>query len=398
MTTTYYLKCVHCKKEWEAAPIYKCPSCKGILEVTYRYDRVNLTDHSDELKKMLIYHDGKTSHVLGEGDTATIELTVTSTRLRIDKLFAKCEFCNPTGSFKDRPVSAGMKKAKEFGYKKVVVASSGNGAAAVAAYAARMKMDSLILVPEFTPLEKVKQAQCYGSNVIKVKGPYSRSFDLAVKLTETGDYYNVTTTFFNPYTVEGDKAIAYEIHEQMETWPDYVVVPIGAGPLLVGIYRGFKELNTLFQLNRKLPKMIGVQASGCAPITKAFNENEARVQPELNPQTIASGIADGLDGYPEDGTYTLQVIRDSNGCSVAVDDEEIVFAQKELAETEGLFVEPSAAATLVAIKKLRQTLSFENQSVLLILTGHGLKDMKNIATSDDIPCIEPDVDELMKKL
>src|SRR5699024_5400674 len=141
----------------------------------------------------------------GEGDTPIVSLNYNQ------NLFAKYEFSNPTGSFKDRPVAAGIKKALEFGYKKVVVASSGNGAASVAALSAKFKLDCIIVIPETTPIEKVRQAFFYGAKVIKVKGPYSNSFKLASFISEQHDFYNLTTTFINPYTVEGDKGVAYEI-------------------------------------------------------------------------------------------------------------------------------------------------------------------------------------------
>nr|WP_309100005.1 threonine synthase [Fredinandcohnia onubensis] len=401
MGTGYYLKCVSCESVFDAKPVYKCPNCKGILRVEYNFNDFNFVTNSsaNKLKQSLIFHDEKTSSLLGEGDTPTLELLKTANMLGLRKLFGKCEFSNPSGSFKDRPVAAGMKKAVEFGYNKVVVASSGNGAASVAAYSARLNLEAIILVPESTPAEKVRQSQFFGSKVIKVKGPYSNSYDLALKMSELGELYNLTTTFINPYTLEGDKGVAFEVHNQIKEWPDYIVVPIGAGPLLVGIYKGFQEMNEIFNLGRKLPKMIGVQASGCSPISKAYKENAEKVYAEINPQTVAGGIGDGLNGYSEDGTYTLDIIRESSGICVDVSDEEILQAQKELAMNEGLFVEPSSAAALAAVKQINISENLVNKSVLLLLTGNGLKDMKSISANDNyIPCIGPDVDELKKLL
>ena len=294
MGIQYYLKCVNCETVFDAKPVYKCPNCKGILRVEYNFDNPDsfIDANTNTLKQKLIFHDGETSNLLGEGDTPTLELQKTAKMFGLRKLFGKCEFSNPSGSFKDRPVAAGIKKAKDFGYNKVVVASSGNGAAAVASYSAKLNIESIILVPESTPAEKVKQSQFFGSKVIKVKGPYSNSYQLALKMSELGELYNLTTTFINPYTLEGDKGVAFEIHNQIEEWPDYIVVPIGAGPLLVGIYKGFQELNQIFKLVRNLPKMIGVQATGCSPISKAFKENAQTVFAEVNPHTIAGGIGD----------------------------------------------------------------------------------------------------------
>ncbi|MFA1820818.1 threonine synthase [Virgibacillus oceani] len=346
------------------------------------------------MKQAYIFHDEKTENLLGEGNTPLLHLEKTSARLKDNNVFGKCEFMNPTGSFKDRPVAAGIKKALEFGYKKVIVASSGNGAASVAAYSAKFGLSSTILVPENTPDEKVKQSQFYGANIIKVKGPYSNSFKLALNYSKEGDVYNLTTTFINPYTWEGDKGVAYEIGQQLEKWPDYVVVPIGAGPLLVGVYKGFKELKKVYGKTDPIPKMVGIQAEGCSPIATAFEHNEEYVISEHAPRTIAGGIGDGLRGYAKDGTFTLNIIRKSNGSCLSVTDEEILEAQEHIAKDEGIFVEPSGAASLAGFEKFLKLENIRNASVTLLLTGHGLKDMNNVKGSSSIPIIKPTMEEL----
>lgn len=401
--TAYNLQCVSCENTFEATSIYKCPLCKGILRVEYSTGtlyEIGKTD-SNTLKQRLIFHDGKTSNLLGEGDTPLIQLPRSAENFNLKKLYGKCEFSNPSSSFKDRPVAAGIKKAIDFGYTKVVTASSGNGAAAVAAYSARFNLESIILVPENIPNEKVKQAQFFGSKVIKVKGPYSNSYDLASQMSDLGELCNLTTTFINPYTLEGDKGVAFELQDQLDSWPDYIVVPIGAGPLLVGIVKGYQEMNQIFKLGREMPRMIGVQATGCSPISQAFKSENIQVFPEMEPKTIAGGIGDGLNGYTEDGTYTLEVIRSTNGICLDVSDHEILDSQKELAINEGVFVEPSSAAAYAAIKKLHFNGNQEliDKTVVLLLTGHGLKDLKNMLTvEEEIPCIPPDIEELRRVL
>lgn len=393
------LQCIDCDETFEAKPIYKCPECNGILDVIYDLSKEigPVVKNSQQLKQSLIFHDHKTDSLLGEGNTPILSLQKTAGKINTGQIFAKCEFLNPSGSFKDRPVAAGIKKALEFGYKKIIVASSGNGAASVAAFTAKFGLDCIILVPESTPVEKVKQAHFYGGNVIKVKGPYSNSFNLALRLSEVSPYYNLTTTFINPYTVEGDKGVAYETHFQMDDWPDYIVVPIGAGPLLVGTYKGFKELKELFNLEEPLPRMIGVQATGCSPIARAYKLGLEHVSPEQNPQTVAGGIGDGLQGYSADGTYTLDIIRQSGGLCIDVSDEEILLAQSELAKEEGIFVEPSAATSLAGWKKAFAGKEMTDTSALLLMTGHGLKDMKSIDNRNAIiPCINPNVDDLVQ--
>lgn len=397
MRTNYHLKCINCGEAFQVEPIYKCKNCSGILIVNYSFTDNFSEKGASSLKKRFIYHDQTTDQVMNEGNTELIILNNLASSLNVKNLYGKCEYQNPTGSFKDRPVSAGIHKAKQFGYNKIIVASSGNGAASVSAASAKHNLESFILVPESTPVEKIKQTQFYGSRVIKVAGPYSQSFKLAKEISNSEDVYNLTTTFINPFTLEGNKNVAYELHDQIEKWPDYIIVPIGAGPLLVGIFKGFKEMNKLYRLNRSLPKMVGVQAKGCSPISQAYENGEKLVKSEDSPKTIAGGIGDGLVGYSEDGTFTLDIIRDSDGLCLSVSDEEILTAQRDLARKEGIFVEPSAAASVAAIQALSKVRNINDKSVLLMLTGHGLKDMNSISSGCDlVPTINPILEELRK--
>ncbi|WP_017186167.1 threonine synthase [Alkalibacillus haloalkaliphilus] len=395
MVQDAFLKCTSCNMTYDFKPYYKCESCGDVLLVRYQFNAPPEQMSVNELKAKLIYHDENTSHLMGEGNTACVPFEGLAKDYQVGQLFGKYEFQNPSGSFKDRPVSAGTFKAKQFGYKHVVVASSGNGAAAVSAAAAKHHLEALILVPESTPDEKVQQTQYFGSKVIRVKGPYSQSFQLAKQIAEKGEAYNLTTTFVNPYTLEGDKGVGFELHEQLLDWPDYIIVPIGAGPLLVGTYKGFQELRELYSIERPLPKMVGVQAAGCSPIAQAFDNEELEVGSEPSPKTIAGGIGDGLFGYSEDGTITLQTIRDSGGVCYQFSDQELLRSQKELAQREGVFVEPSGAAAVTALAKLSREVNLTNKSVALLLTGHGLKDMKSIQSEDlQVPTIEPTLDAL----
>lgn len=377
------LRCITCNTEYPLESLYECKSCGGILEVIYNYDGYktdSLKNFNKELEKE-DYLPLKNGNYIynGEGNTPLIKSSRLGQNIEINELYLKLEQCNPTGSFKDRPVAVGISKAIEFGYDKLVVASSGNGAAAVASYAAKAGIKAKILVPESTPDEKVRQATYYGVDVLKVPGVYSDSFSLAKKMSEEEDLYNLTTTFLNPYTVEGDKIVSYELYKQLKgVAPDYIFVPIGAGPLLVGIYKGFKELYDFGLLN-KLPRMVGVQAEGCSPIARAYLNNQTEVKSSDNPKTIAGGICDGLTGYSKDGTYTLSIINKSNGFAIHVSDSEIVKAQSELAKYEGVFVEPSSAATIAAIKKsIEENRLGKEELIVSILTGHGLKDMRSI--------------------
>ncbi len=318
-------------------------------------------------------------HTLGEGDTPLIRADKLAHRLGLERLWLKNESANPTGSFKDRPISVGIAKALEFGLDRIVIASSGNGAAAAAAYAAKAGLVARVLVPESTPDEKVSQARFYGAEVERIPGPYSNCYAAAKKISEDEGYFNLTTTFLNPYTVEGDKLVGLEIYKQLgSSVPDIVFAPIGDGPILVGIHRGFRELRRLFP-SLSIPRMAGIQAEGCSPIARAFAAGDKTVVADESPSSIAGGICDGLNGYAKDGTWTLRHIRESSGFSLAVSDERIAEAQAWLAQDEGVFVEPSAAACVAGLAEaVREGKVGKSDRIVAVLTGHGLKDMNQV--------------------
>ena len=396
------LKCIACQTEYPLAPIYECEVCGGILNVIFDYGELV----SEELKKSkrvgnktdLLPVNPEYLVSIGEGNTPLIKTDKLARRIGIENLLLKGEYCNPTGSFKDRPVSVGISKALEFKYRNVVVASSGNGAASVAAFAAKAGLKALIFIPEATATEKIRQAAFYGAKVIKVEGPYSNSFRLAKEVSQsTGEFLNLTTTFINPYTVEGDKLVAYELFAQMDGLvPDSIFVPIGAGPLLVGIFKGYEELKSMGVIDR-LPKMVGVQAEGCSPIARAFIEGRQEVESDDNPSTVAGGICDGLTGYSKDGTYTLSTIRRSNGFALHCNDKSILEAQRWLSEDEGVFVEPSSATAITGImKSVQENMTGRGETVVALLTGHGLKDMVNVKLNIDVPTVPNDVSRLLE--
>jgi threonine synthase len=377
------LKCISCHSEFPLDALYLCPNCGGILNVIYDLEPLKVKEHLEPEWFLPVESENLVN--LGQGNTPLVESERTAGSLGLRKLRLKCEFANPTGSFKDRPVSVGVSKAVEFGCERVIVASTGNGAAAVSAYAAKAGLEAFILVPENTSAEKVKQAAFYGGHVIKVAAnSYSECFNLAKTVGEQFGVFNLTTTFINPYTVEGNKLIAHELLEQSGGVPDYIYVPIGAGPLLVGIYKGFVELHRLGRIE-KMPRMVGVQAEGCSPIARAFLAGGDEVLPESTPHTVAGGICDGLVGYAQDGTYTLATIKESGGFSLYCDDRQILQAQMWLAEREGIFVEPASAAALAGVaRSLEEGWVAEDSDIVAVLTGHGLKDMGAIGRSEGI--------------
>ncbi len=383
---TKNLVCRKCGAVYSLDNRYSCEKCGGILEVTYDYERAfagrPVEQPDTEFQGMWKYHallpveDKRNIVTLGEGDTPLIRARRIADFWGCDlEMTVKAEMLTPSGSFKDRPTSVGVSVAKEKGFQKIVVASSGNASAAAAAYAARAGMDCVIFVPESTDINKVIQAQSYGAQVICVKGNYSRSFDMAKWCAGTYGWANVTSTFINPYTVEGDKTPAFELYHQLKgRVPDYILIPIGSGPLLVGIVKGYQELMAMGLADR-IPAMIGVQVTACEPITRAFDQGTDRVVGwESEIRTAAGGISDPLLGYEGDGELTLSAVRRTGGRMVSLNEQEVLEALEAVETKLGLYCEPTGAVSVGAVKKLwDRGLLKKGALTVSLTTGHGFK-------------------------
>jgi threonine synthase len=389
------LACHRCTWRGEISNLYACPACGSSLLVAYAGNN-ELPDGTDDegiwrYRSFLPINEDPVT--LGEGDTPLLEAR------RLDPsggLLLKNETVNPTGSFKDRPVAVAATVARELGLSGLLCASTGNTGVAVAAYAARAGLPAVCVVPETTPAAKMLQIEAVGARIVRVRGNYSDAYELARAAAENFGWANLTSTYVNPYMLEGDKTVAFELFEQLkEKVPDWVLVPVGAGPLLAAIHKGFEELGV------SGPRMVAVQAAGCAPVVRAFESGAKEVREWDHPvETAASSIADPLRGYPEDGTRTLSVVRESGGRAVAVSEEETRKATIDLARSEGLLVEPGAAVAVAAHRKLSdEKLIREGETATIVLTGHGLKDpaamQAAIGTVEEAPAVEPgDVEAL----
>lgn len=370
------LACHRCPWRGELVNLYACPTCGSSLLVNYGKVPYELSDVTVDggiwrYRGFLPVSSGVDPVTLGEGRTPLLRA------LRLEpsgRLFLKNETANPTASFKDRPVAVAATVARELGLAGLLCASTGNTAVAVAAYAAQAGLPAACVVPEKTPAAKLRQIEVTGARIVRVRGDYSDAYALARSAAESYGWANLTSTYVNPYMLEGDKTVAYDIFEQLgNRAPDWVLVPVGAGPLLSAIHKGFEELGVTGDSG---PRMVAVQAEGCAPIVRAFESGAEEVSEWEHPvETGASSIADPLRGYPEDGTRTLSAVRESGGVAIAVSEEEMYGAIGELASSEGLFVEPGAAVTVTAYRKLiGRNIRREEETAVLILTGHGLKD------------------------
>ena len=396
-TAEVSLACHRCSWRGEISNLYACPACGSSLIVAYAGTYEPSDGAGDQgiwrYRSFLPVSADAEPVTLGEGDTPLLRAR------RLDPsggLLLKNETVNPTGSFKDRPVAVSATVARELGLSGLLCASTGNTGVAVAAYAARAGLPAVCVVPEITPAAKMVQIETVGSRIVRVRGNYSDAYALARAAAEDYGWANLTSTYVNPYMLEGDKTVAYEIFEQLgERAPDWVLVPVGAGPLLAAIHKGFEELGV------SGPRMVAVQVAGCAPVVRAFESGAKEVREwEHSVKTAASSIADPLRGYPEDGTRTLSVVRESGGKAIAVSEEQTRKATIDLARSEGLLVEPGAAVAVAAHRKLAdQKLIREGETAVIVLTGHGLKDPgamhSAVGTTDEAPAVEPgDVEAL----
>ena len=379
------LTCRSCNTCYSLENRYSCPCCGGILEVRYGEEMLKNADVMrafSERCDMWIFRaflpvkDPKNIVSLGEGGTPLLEAQRLAEFWGAElSLFVKAEGLNPSGSFKDRPTSVGVSVAKELGSSSIVISSSGNASAAAAAYAARAGMNCVVFIPETADPGKVVQAQSYGARVISVKGHFSRCYDMALECAKRYGWVNVTSTYINPYTLEGDKTVAYELYRQMKGQvPGYIMVPIGSGPLLTGIYKGFAELKAM-GLTDAMPVMVGVQASACEPITQAFESNRDQVEGWIGPGgTVAGGIFDPLMGYEGDGALTLRSVRCSGGMMLSLTEAEILESTALVEKNLGLYCEPTGAVSVGAVKKLARKKYFRpGATVVSLLTGHGFK-------------------------
>ena len=311
---------------------------------------------------------------LGEGGTPLLAVKRLGAAFGLEDLWIKNDAIMPSGSFKDRAIALATSLACEYGREGLVLASSGNAGASGAAYAARAGKQLLVLVPKTAPGAKLRQIAAAGAKLVTIDGAVSDCVQLADQLAKHQGWVNLTTTFHNPYGVDAYATIAYEIAHHR---PDVVVLPIASGPLLVGMMKGFMQLYGQGQIHR-IPRPIAVQSKACAPIVRAYRDGTA-VSHWSKQHTIASAINDTLDGYERDGTYTLQWTKRYGGVAMAVDDGELLAGLRSAAQLEGLVFEPSAAITIAALPALlTQGLIAAGERIVVVATGHGLKDLSHV--------------------
>jgi threonine synthase len=309
---------------------------------------------------------------MGEGSTPLIELEGDGEALP-DDVYGKLESLNPTCSFKDRGSSLAVSAVTDddTSWEALVVASTGNTAPSVSAYAARAGVPCAVLVPDGTSLSKLSQVAAHGIDIFTVEGTFSDCFGLAEAVSDER-VLNATAVYSaNPFVASANRTVAFELVDQLGRAPDWVTVPVGAGPLLGGTYFGFEELCEAGIID-EIPRFLCVQARGCHPIVRAVERNEP-VRPWTGRITTTVGaIADPLVGYAADGEQTRRVVEASDGTAVALDDEAIHGWTDRLAATDGVYAEPASAASVAAIEAADAIDG--DDTVVALVTGHGLKE------------------------
>jgi len=377
----YHLECIRCRRKYDGSEVRYTCSCGGLLDVVYEYSTIELTKESLKAPvsvwkyRALLPVDREQPITLQEGGTKLYRVDRIAENLGLKEVYVKHEGMNPTGSFKDRGMTVGVTKALELGMKTVACASTGNTSASLAVYGARAGILAVVLLPSGkVALGKLAQALMHGAKVLSIKGNFDDALKLVCQLCESEGFYLLNSV--NPYRLEGQKTIAFEIADQL-SWdtPDSVVLPVGNAGNISAIYKGFKELKELGFIP-DIPRMIGIQAEGASPIVKAIKNNTSNITPEPKPETVATAIR---IGNPVNAEKALVAIRESGGTAETVSDEEIIQAQRELAILEGIGVEPASASSIAGLKKLVEMGVVErDEKVVCITTGHLLKDSQHV--------------------
>ena len=398
------LRCIHCGKKYTTAEVdYYCPDCgyeDGILDVEYDYAAVATELNPAALQRSDVFSMWRYLPLLPVEDTTKIQhLQVGWTplydaprlaaELGVGRLFVKDEGRNPTASFKDRASAMGVVKALEKGATSITCASTGNAASSLAGFAAAAGLPATIFVPERAPQAKVAQLLVFGARIFAVKGTYDQAWELCMEAAAEFGWYNRNCAI-NPYLIEGKKTVSIELVDQLlrqygGDLPDWVVVSVGDGCTVGGVWKGLVEMNKLGFLPR-LPKILGVQADGCKPFLTAWR-NKAPLLP-TDADTIADSIA---VGHPRNFQKGMKAIVESGGAFISVTDEEILGSIRTLARKVAVFGEPAGVAGVAGVKKaVEQGLIAATETVALLMTGNGLKDIQSAIKAAGAPTfIEP---------
>ncbi len=376
------LECSSCRREYEARRVHNvCTECGKPLLVRYDLKRISriLTRQTLYARRADLWRYREVLPVrrednivsLGEGWTPLHHARNLGAALGMTELYVKDESLNPTQSFKARGMAVAVSMAKELGLKKLAAPSAGNAAGALAAYCALAGIEAHIFMPRDTPRANIIECDVAGAHVTLVDGLITDCGAEVARRKDAEGWFDVST-LKEPYRVEGKKTLGYEVAEQ-SSWqlPDVIIYPTGGGTGLVGMWKAFDEMQELGWISEKRPRMISVQAAGCAPIVRAFEKGEKSAEEVSDASTIASGlrVPKAIGDF-----LMLNAIRESDGLAITVTDEELIAGARELARREGIFAAPEGGACVPALRKLIERGKIKpTERVVLFNTGSGIK-------------------------
>jgi len=417
----YHFKCSLCGEEYDAGQVrYVCPKHgdDGILDTILDYRKIAATTSPEMICNSRDYSIWRYSDLLPLDDphasapplhvgwTPLYLAAEAGKKLGLCNLYIKDDGRNPTASFKDRASALVVAKARELRVDMITTASTGNAGAALAGLAAAAHMPTVIFVPETAPQAKIAQLLIFGSRVMLVKGNYDQAFDLCLAASREFGWY-CRNTAYNPFTVEGKKTASFEICEQLSLAgscggggagkgflaPDRIFVSVGDGNIISGLWKGLRDLAALGWID-KMPMLMGVQAEGSAACYNAWNAGTEQITP-VSARTVADSISADM---PRDGVRAVRAVRETNGAYLTVGDDEMLVAIRDLSRSEGVFAEPAAAAAYAGlVKAVRQGLVKSDETVVCLITGSGLKDIKSaMQVAGEGTRIEPTLDAVRK--
>ena len=382
LSTLTHLECSICNEKHDPNIIQTiCQFCGRALVARYDLEKAKKTFTREKIstrvssmwryEELMPVIDNANIISLGEGMTQLLPVPNLGKKVGAVDLWVKDEGSNPTGTFKARGISVALSKAIELNIKEIGMPTAGNAGSATAAYAARAGINAHVAMPSDTPIAMMDEVRTYGGTLKLIDGLISDAGAWIAKQSEQKGWFPMAT-LKEPYRVEGKKTMGFELWEQFNgELPDAILYPTGGGTGLIGMWKAFNELESLGLIGNERPRMIVVQAEGCAPIVKAFNEGSLRAEPWKNATTLAPGIRVPA-AFADD--LILQAIRESNGDAITVNDHEITNAIPEITQSEGIDVCPEGAATFAALRKLITGKSINKDSkIVLFNTGTGLK-------------------------
>jgi threonine synthase len=388
MNNLTHLECSLCSKQYPAGIVQNLCSCGGPLLVRYDLTKTQQSWSRDSVVQgptnmwryapVLPVQNPASIVSLGEGMTPLIRTGRLGNRYGASDLWVKDEGINPTGSFKARGLSCAISMCVELGIRKVAIPSAGNAASAMAAYAAAAGLESYIFMPNDVPQSNYIECKAFGANVTLVDGLISDCGRIVAERKQAEGWFDVST-LKEPYRIEGKKTMGYEVAEQF-AWelPDVIFYPAGGGVGLIGMWKAFEEMESMGWISSKRPKMIAVQAEGCQPVVRAFEQGKQRSEFWENAHTVASGLR---VPKPLGDFLILDAVRRSGGTAIAVSDSDALDGGIELATDEGIFAAPEGGACIAALRKLLANGFLKpHERIVIYNTGAGLKYLEAYST------------------